>query len=92
MYRIHFVIKYFTNALLHVTGRVERFNKTVVAYFRTQFVDTRDWPSSLQEFYYKYNNRVHRSTKPMTQHQKFFKRPNFSVVVEEQVQFLLSYA
>ncbi|CAC5426746.1 unnamed protein product [Mytilus coruscus] len=38
-------------------GRVERSNKTVVAYFRAQFVDARDWPSLLGEFYYKYNNR-----------------------------------
>lgn len=64
---------------------------TVVTYFRTQFVDTRDRPASLPEFYYKYNNRVHRSTKPMTQHLKCFTRPTFSVAVEDQLQFLLSY-
>ncbi|CAC5400989.1 unnamed protein product [Mytilus coruscus] len=58
-------------------GRVERFNRTVVAYFRAQFVDTRDWTSLLGEFYYKYNNRVNKSTRPMTPHQRFFKRPNF---------------
>ncbi|XP_071143025.1 uncharacterized protein [Mytilus edulis] len=66
-------------------GRVERFNRTVVAYFRAQFVDTRDWPSLLGEFYYKYNNRVNKSTRPMTPHQRFFKRPNFSMALEEQV-------
>ncbi|CAC5373668.1 unnamed protein product [Mytilus coruscus] len=66
-------------------GRVERFNRTVVAYFRAQFVDTRDWPSLLGEFNYKYNNRVNKSTRPMTPHQRFFKRPNFSMALEEQV-------
>lgn len=66
-------------------GRVERFNRTVIAYFMTQFVDTRDWPASLPEFYYKYNNRVHRSIKSMIPHQNCLKRPNFSVVVEEQI-------
>ncbi|CAC5380703.1 unnamed protein product [Mytilus coruscus] len=60
-------------------GRVERFNRTVVAYFRAQFVDTRDWPSLLGEFYYKYNNRVNKSTRPMTPHQRF------SMALEEQV-------
>uniref|UniRef100_A0A8W8HXA0 Integrase catalytic domain-containing protein n=1 Tax=Magallana gigas TaxID=29159 RepID=A0A8W8HXA0_MAGGI len=58
-------------------GRVERFNRTVVAHLRTQFVDTRDWPASLPEFYFKYNNRVHRFTKPMTPHQKFLSDPTF---------------
>ncbi|CAC5411140.1 unnamed protein product [Mytilus coruscus] len=65
--------------------RVERFNRTVVAYFRAQFVDTRDWPSLLGEFYYKYNNRVNKSTRPMTHHQRFFKSPNFSMASEEQI-------
>ena len=80
------IISQLQNRSLHFfSGRVERFNRTVVAYFRTQFVDTRDWPSMLGEFYYKYNNRVNKSTKPMTPYQRFFKRPNFSAVLEEQV-------
>ncbi|CAC5415387.1 unnamed protein product [Mytilus coruscus] len=45
---------------------------------------TRDWPSLLGEFYYKYNNQVNKSTKPMTPHQRFFKRPHFSMALEEQ--------
>ena len=76
---------FFFQTWMFLSGRVERFNRTVVAYFRTQFVDTRDWPSMLGEFYYKYNNRVNKSTKPMTPYQRFFKRPNFSAVLEEQV-------
>ncbi|XP_076116505.1 uncharacterized protein LOC143083976 [Mytilus galloprovincialis] len=66
-------------------GRVERFNRTVVAYFRTAFVDSRDWPSMLDEFYYKYNSRVNKSTKPLTPYQRFYKRPNFCVALEDQV-------
>ncbi|XP_076087034.1 uncharacterized protein LOC143057594 isoform X3 [Mytilus galloprovincialis] len=68
-----------------VLGRVERFNRTVVAYFRAQFVDTRDCPSLLGEFHYKYNNRVNKATRPMTPHQRFYKRPNFSMALEEQI-------
>ncbi|VDI81673.1 Hypothetical predicted protein [Mytilus galloprovincialis] len=68
-----------------VLGRVERFNRTVVAYFIAQFVDTRDCPSLLGEFHYKYNNRVNKATRPMTPHQRFYKRPNFSMALEEQI-------
>lgn len=73
--------------MLLFKGRVERFNRTVVAYFRTAFVDSRDWPSMLDEFYYKYNSRVNKSTKPLTPYQRFYKRPNFCVALEDQVKY-----
>ncbi|CAG2226112.1 unnamed protein product [Mytilus edulis] len=65
-------------------GRVKRYNRTVVAYYRTAFVDSRHWPSMLDEFYYKYNSRVNKSTKPLTPYQRFYKRPN-CVALEDQV-------
>lgn len=69
-------------------GRVERFNRTLTEYFRIQMSVHKDWPSELQEFYYNYNNRVHKATKPATPYQLFFQRPNFAPPVDEQVSFV----
>ncbi|CAG2206142.1 unnamed protein product [Mytilus edulis] len=41
---------------------------------------------TLKEFYYNYNNRVHKATKPATPYQLFFQRPNFAPPVDEQLQ------
>ncbi|XP_071127614.1 uncharacterized protein [Mytilus edulis] len=49
----------------------------------------KDWPSKLPEFYYNYNNRVHKSTKPSTPYQLYFKRPNFAPPIDEQLPFVL---
>ncbi|XP_071176195.1 uncharacterized protein [Mytilus edulis] len=49
----------------------------------------KDWPSELQEFYYNYNNRVHKATKPATPDQLFFQRPNFAPPVDEQIPFTI---
>ena len=49
----------------NVTGRVDKFNRTVIAYFRTQLVDTlqscvlqNSVSGYFPEFYFKCNNRV----------------------------------
>ncbi|XP_053374368.1 uncharacterized protein LOC123531831 [Mercenaria mercenaria] len=68
-------------------GRVERFNRTMTDYFRHKMVDERNWVSQLPEFYYSYNNRIHRSTRPSTPYQKFFKRPNFAAPVDDKVPY-----
>ncbi|VDI67756.1 Hypothetical predicted protein [Mytilus galloprovincialis] len=70
-------------------GRVERFNRTLTEYFRIQMSVHKDWPSELQEFYYNYNNRVHKATKPATPYQLFFQRPNFAPPVDEQIPFTI---
>ncbi|CAC5418806.1 unnamed protein product [Mytilus coruscus] len=70
-------------------GRVERFNRTLTEYFRKEMSLEKDWPSKLPEFYYNYNNRVHKSTKPSTPYQLYFKRPNFAPPIDEQLPFVL---
>ncbi|CAC5400143.1 unnamed protein product [Mytilus coruscus] len=70
-------------------GRVERFNRTLTEYFRIQMSEHKDWPSELQEFYFNYNNRVHKATKQATPYQLFFKRPNFAPLVDEQIPFTI---
>ncbi|XP_076095375.1 uncharacterized protein LOC143066268 [Mytilus galloprovincialis] len=47
-------------------GRVERFNRTLTEYFRIQMSVHKDWPSELQEFYYNYNNRVHKASNALS--------------------------
>lgn len=66
-------------------GRVERFNRTMTDYFRKKMVDDSDWVGQLPQFYYHYNNRVHKTTRPSTPYQLFFKRPNFGAPMNEQV-------
>lgn len=72
-------------------GRVERFNRTMTDYFRHKMVDESNWVGQLPQFYYHYNNRVHKSTRPSTPYQLFFKRPNFAAPMDEQVRILYFY-
>lgn len=66
-------------------GRVERFNRTVVEYFkRTIFLEEK-WHEQLQRFYYEYNNRMNKATQPQTPYERFFSRPNFAPPSCEQV-------
>ncbi|MES9884479.1 MAG: hypothetical protein ABW185_26845 [Sedimenticola sp.] len=54
-------------------------------YFRVKLADDRNWVDKLAEFYYLYNNRVNKGTRPATPYQQFFKRPNFSAPLDDQV-------
>ena len=66
-------------------GRVERFNRSLVDFFkRTIWIEPK-WHELLPKFYYDYNNRVNKSTRPDTPYQLFFSRPNMSSSSCEQV-------
>ena len=70
-------------------GRVERFNRTLTEYFRIKMADDRNWVDSLDEFYYTYNNRLNKATRPNTPYQLFYKRPNFAAPLNDQVLFYM---
>ena len=57
-------------------GRVERFNRSVVEYFKRTIVKEPNWPRKLDYFYYQYNNRTNKATRPSTPFQLFFGRSN----------------
>ena len=66
-------------------GRVERFNRTLTDYFRIKMAENKNWVDNLQEFYYTYNNRLNKATRPNTPYQMFFKRPNFAAPLNDKV-------
>ncbi|XP_052090773.1 uncharacterized protein LOC127727698 [Mytilus californianus] len=68
-------------------GRVERFNRTLTEYFRIKMSERSDWSDQLPEFYYAYNNRLNKATRPKTPYQLFFSRPNFAVPLDDQVPY-----
>lgn len=70
-------------------GRVERFNRTLTEYFRIKMSERSNWSDQLPEFYYAYNNRLNKATRPKTPYQLFFTRPNFAVPLDDQVFTLL---
>ncbi|CAG2215436.1 unnamed protein product [Mytilus edulis] len=68
-------------------GRVERFNRTLTEYFRIKMSERSNWSDQLPEFYYAYNNRLNKATRPKTPYQLFFTRPNFAVPLDDQVPY-----
>ena len=66
-------------------GRVERFNRIVVAFFSKTIYREQKWYDQLPAFYYEYNNRVNKATRPETPFQRFFGRPNFAAPTMEMV-------
>ncbi|CAG2236030.1 unnamed protein product [Mytilus edulis] len=68
-------------------GRVGRFNRTLTEYFRIKMSERSNWSDQLPEFYYAYNNRLNKATRPKTPYQLFFTRPNFAVPLDDQVPY-----
>ena len=53
--------------------------------------DNPNWVEQLQGFYYSYNNRVNKATRPSTPYQMFFKRPNFAAPLDDKVFIPIQY-
>ncbi|CAC5418397.1 unnamed protein product [Mytilus coruscus] len=70
-------------------GRVERFNRKLTEYCRIKMSERSDWSDQLPELYYAYNNRLNKAIRPKTPYQLFFSRPNFAVLLADQVSSLL---
>ncbi|GFN93908.1 Pol polyprotein [Plakobranchus ocellatus] len=66
-------------------GRVESFNQTVVNFLKKTIDNEKGWAEQLQHFYYCYNNRVNKATRPSTPYEKFFGRQNISTTTAEMV-------
>ena len=66
-------------------GRVERFNRSVVEFFKRTISKEETWSEQLPYFYYQYNNRVNKATRPSTPFRLFFGRPNMAAPTTEQV-------
>ena len=66
-------------------GRVERFNRSVVEFFKRTISKEETWSEQLPYFYYQYNNRVNKATRPSTPFRLFFGRPNMDAPTTEQV-------